>query len=415
MDCHQARHRLTGDLSLDSVSRADDELQRHLASCEDCRRLAEASFLLQRAFDQTRTEHNDSATPAFSEVRRTLEQAAAPKPWRGFVTMSDFWRYGSGRRRWGVGLGVFACVLALVTLVPFQYEKTVGYEVALAGVDPALAHDEERLRVLLSRLGAENATVEWVRCDTTCEVRISDLEELKQCQMLVCAIQELGPVEVVEGGLAICQATSGPIVELAKSRVWEGRSAAASDEEIRQMVQSCLGRDFAPSSQLSVCNPGASAAKCALPCVPDSGSLCVVVMCADSTRSCATGNKSCGMEATCVGPNHAKGDAGQGQVAAKSGDLVPGQFMLAQNHPNPFNPDTRIEFALDVASPVKLEVFNTLGRKVRTLVDEHLSSGVHTVSWDARSDDGDRVPSGTYLYRLTTGTRVVSKTMTLLK
>lgn len=432
MDCHQARHRLTGDLSLDSVSRTDDDLEQHLASCPACRQLFEAAAHLRRAFDQTRTEFDDSAMPPFSEVRRTMEAAARTKTWRGFYRMRDFWRYGSGGARWGVGMGAFAVVLALLTLVPFKYEKTVGYEVALAGVDPALAHNEARLRSILASLGAENATVELLRCDSVCEVKISDLSEMKQCQMLVCAMKELGPVEVLEEGTAIFEPASGPILELARIRVFSDQTKSISDDEVRRMVASFLGENVAGSASVEMCSAESLIVNCTIPCPPDSGRTCIVVMRSDSQSCGAAGGMACalaigaegwpaGCGSTCAQmkfgapkgtSEHALLDS---DPAFKEGALVPGRFMLAQNHPNPFNPSTDIEFSLPASAPVRLEVFNTLGRKVRTLVNRTLPSGVHTITWDARSDEGERVPSGAYLYRLSAGELVESKTMTLLK
>lgn len=346
--------------------------------------------------------------------------------------MSDFWKYGSGRARWGVGVGAFAAVLAFFTLVPFHYDKTVGYEVALAGVDPALAHDGERLRLLLASLGAENATVEWLRCDSVCEVKISDLSELKQCQMLVCAMKELGPVEVVEEGAAICEPASGPILELARSRVFSDRARPISDAEVKQMVTRCLGENFAASAGALACNTESMAGKCTLPCPTDSAKGCLVVTCSDGKSCCLAGDKMCSVAAGSVGGSSgctsicSPGARVSGGATLESGSvvsdpaskqtaLVPDRFALAQNQPNPFNPSTEIEFSLPASAHVRLEVYNTLGRRVRTLVDRTLSQGVHSVSWDAKSDQGERVPSGTYLYRLTAGEEVQSRTMTLLK
>jgi hypothetical protein len=423
MDCHQARHRLTDLLSLDSVSGAADDLELHLASCSECRRLWEATVHLKRAFDQTTTEFDTTDLPSFAEVKRTLQEASGPKTWRGFQSMSDFWRYGSGRARWSAGILAFAAVLAFFTLVPFQYDKTVGYEVALAGVDPALAHNEDRLRSLLSKLGAENAKVEWLHCDSTCELKISDLAELKQCQLLVCAMKELGPVEVLEDGAAICKRASGPILELARSRMLAGDAASIPDEEVRQMLTRCLGENLECKTLLQ---------SKAGTCVQDSGRLCVVAVCVDSQSCSLAGGKACGaaLKAQCGAgacgmtcPRMASGTNGEAVAgpdpianpAYKQTALVPGKFQLAQNQPNPFNPSTDIEFALPASAQVRLEVFNTLGRKVRTLLDGTLAPGLHKVAWDARSDQGDRVPSGTYLYRLTAGEETQSRTMTLLK
>ncbi|RKX30853.1 MAG: hypothetical protein DRP46_04575 [Candidatus Zixiibacteriota bacterium] len=99
--------------------------------------------------------------------------------------------------------------------------------------------------------------------------------------------------------------------------------------------------------------------------------------------------------------------------------LLPGTFSLYQNYPNPFNPTTRIDFEINHNSGamehVTLNVYNILGRQVKTLVDENMSTGRYTVIWDATDDYGSRVATGIYLYRLEVGDRAESKKMLLLK
>jgi hypothetical protein len=78
-------------------------------------------------------------------------------------------------------------------------------------------------------------------------------------------------------------------------------------------------------------------------------------------------------------------------------NALPKEYALAQNSPNPFNPSTRIAFALPVEGKVELRVFNMLGQLVRVLVDEHLPAGTHSVAWDGRDESGTNVPGGVYL------------------
>ncbi len=79
---------------------------------------------------------------------------------------------------------------------------------------------------------------------------------------------------------------------------------------------------------------------------------------------------------------------------------TPTHYFLGQNYPNPFNPETTIPFSLPRSGWVTIEIFNTLGQTVRTLVDYGMPSGSHTSRWDGRSDGGKRVPAGLYFYRL---------------
>jgi hypothetical protein len=81
-------------------------------------------------------------------------------------------------------------------------------------------------------------------------------------------------------------------------------------------------------------------------------------------------------------------------VEEKQTKGVPGPFSLAQNYPNPFNPSTVITFGLPVRSRVKLEVYNLIGQRVASLVNEERNAGTFEVTWTPS------VPSGVYLYRI---------------
>jgi len=95
--------------------------------------------------------------------------------------------------------------------------------------------------------------------------------------------------------------------------------------------------------------------------------------------------------------------------------ILPREFSLDQNYPNPFNPTTTIKFALPKSSSVNLEIYNILGRKVTTLINDQLDAGFHTVKWNSTDSEGREVATGVYFYRLKAGDFVKSKKMLLLK
>jgi len=103
-------------------------------------------------------------------------------------------------------------------------------------------------------------------------------------------------------------------------------------------------------------------------------------------------------------------------VKIVKGDVLPKAFELRQNYPNPFNPETTIEFSLAERAVVVLEIYNTLGQRVRTLVYETLNPGTYKTLWDGTDGNGSESPSGMYFYRLkSNGTTIASKKMILLK
>jgi uncharacterized repeat protein (TIGR02543 family) len=97
------------------------------------------------------------------------------------------------------------------------------------------------------------------------------------------------------------------------------------------------------------------------------------------------------------------------------GEMVPTSFALAQNYPNPFNPTTTITVDLPVTSPVALEIYNILGEKVATLVNDVRDAGSYQVIWDGRDESHNPVASGVYLYRVRAGDFTAVKKMVLLK
>jgi len=94
---------------------------------------------------------------------------------------------------------------------------------------------------------------------------------------------------------------------------------------------------------------------------------------------------------------------------------IPAEFALLPNVPNPFNPTTEIAFDLPNECRVELSIYNALGSSVRTLVDETLPGGHHTVVWDGRDNAGKPMPTGIYFYRLTSDEFTSTRKMLLLK
>lgn len=90
-------------------------------------------------------------------------------------------------------------------------------------------------------------------------------------------------------------------------------------------------------------------------------------------------------------------------------------FRLEPNYPNPFNPETRIDFGIATAERVTVLVFDPLGRVVATLVDDHLAAGRYRARWDGRDDGGHAVVSGVYFYRIRAGAFQQTRKMVLVK
>lgn len=96
-------------------------------------------------------------------------------------------------------------------------------------------------------------------------------------------------------------------------------------------------------------------------------------------------------------------------------DVMPTQFALSQNFPNPFNPTTTLELSLPASVPVRADVYNVMGQKVRELVNGELSAGYYSLTWDGVNDNGQTMTSGVYFMRVQAGEYNRSIKMLLMK
>lgn len=101
---------------------------------------------------------------------------------------------------------------------------------------------------------------------------------------------------------------------------------------------------------------------------------------------------------------------GLGNSIGRGDGTLPTTITLHNNYPNPFNPTTNISFTLPVTENVQLDVYNVLGQRVATLLNQQMTAGTHTVAFDARN-----LASGVYIYQLRAGSFVQNKTMMLVK
>ena len=97
-------------------------------------------------------------------------------------------------------------------------------------------------------------------------------------------------------------------------------------------------------------------------------------------------------------------------VSAEDVTEIPQSFSLAQNYPNPFNPSTVITYTLPKSGNVKLEIYNIMGQRISTLVDEFEHSGIHKLQFDAQN-----IASGVYFYRIQINSTTITKSMVLLR
>jgi hypothetical protein len=94
---------------------------------------------------------------------------------------------------------------------------------------------------------------------------------------------------------------------------------------------------------------------------------------------------------------------------------APSESMLFPNYPNPFNPSTMLTYSLATKGQVTLSIYNLLGQKIRSLMDEVKGAGVYSLSWSGTDDDGKQVGSGVYFVRMTTENIVRTQKIIFMK
>ena len=94
---------------------------------------------------------------------------------------------------------------------------------------------------------------------------------------------------------------------------------------------------------------------------------------------------------------------------------LPTEFALNQNYPNPFNPSTQIQYALPEEARVVISIYDLMGRKVRTLINDVQDAGYRSVMWNATNDMGRLVSAGVYIYSIQAGDFIQNRKMVLMK
>ena len=94
---------------------------------------------------------------------------------------------------------------------------------------------------------------------------------------------------------------------------------------------------------------------------------------------------------------------------------IPDAYSLQQNYPNPFNPTTQIRYGLKESAYVSINIYNLMGKHVRSYVNTVQDAGYNTILWNATDASGQPVPAGMYIYSITAGDFRETKKMILLK
>tara|TARA_B100001113_G_scaffold192198_1_gene157547 strand:- start:414 stop:716 length:303 start_codon:yes stop_codon:yes gene_type:complete len=90
-------------------------------------------------------------------------------------------------------------------------------------------------------------------------------------------------------------------------------------------------------------------------------------------------------------------------------------IKIHQNYPNPFNPITFIKYELEMEGPVKITIYDMMGRLIKTLLNGSQTAGHKNIKWNATNDKNEAVSAGLYLYTIESGNNIQTMKMILLK
>lgn len=102
-------------------------------------------------------------------------------------------------------------------------------------------------------------------------------------------------------------------------------------------------------------------------------------------------------------------------VESEDDSNIPEKFALLPNHPNPFNPETKITYHLPTACHVRLKVYNSLGQLINTLLDQERKAGIYSTYWNGRNDKNEPVSSGIYIFKIEADNFIMARKMLLLQ
>jgi hypothetical protein len=178
----------------------------HLSSCSECRSLVRAEEILRADMTAIR-QTQPVGELSLQTVREIAEQAVDQGARVPLRNPAHGWQFSLGYRLAFAGV---ALVIIVLSLIPFSFTEKVGYEIAIGGVDKAVALDNQKITSLLGALGMEQAKATTLldsldkseirlyvgECSETCRLTISDLKTEKDVRLMVKAIIDLGCCQI---------------------------------------------------------------------------------------------------------------------------------------------------------------------------------------------------------------------------
>lgn len=168
MRCREAKRRLN------EAGEIDGEFRKHLDKCPECSREVAAWRLIETTLENARTDHEEPVTP-FAEIRAKITADTGRQKEKEDSIMSKVQNQIASHRRFSIALVVAVAVFAFVVLVPFSYDRTIGYNLAYTGLDSKYDLPPEMLTEVLTTLGYQQVRVELTQNGSYLDYSITGL------------------------------------------------------------------------------------------------------------------------------------------------------------------------------------------------------------------------------------------------
>lgn len=233
MRCREARLRLADHSRKNSDLSADRELMDHLHQCHDCANDLLADKTLSKMFTAVSPNDTSGIIPLAQQKTRIESRVHRDGRKTGLMGLIKKGPINTLIRRPAMSFGTIAAVvvLAILAFVPFDYHHTTGYTITMEGVNEKLAGDIERICEMLHTMGLEDAEVDILscdttcnltgarECDTTCKLLFVELKTQEEVDKVIAAFAQVHPVDLTTDVQPVRTSKSGTLLDRANETI----------------------------------------------------------------------------------------------------------------------------------------------------------------------------------------------------
>ncbi|MEZ5359263.1 MAG: hypothetical protein R3F48_10595 [Candidatus Zixiibacteriota bacterium] len=180
MRCREVKSRID-DLLHKRMDSLDAETMSHIKHCSMCCAEYNAVNSVTESIESRKLDYSENI-PEFDHIKRqAIARINSTTPTRGSISKPSF----------ALSTVAAVVVIAFLTFFPFRYDHTVGYEVAIAGVDCGAMECDNVICDILYNIGLEDADVDFIGCNPTCSLTVIDLKTREEAELVIAALNEV--------------------------------------------------------------------------------------------------------------------------------------------------------------------------------------------------------------------------------